>query len=190
MKVLYMGGKQAGCIGLLTLLAAGYDIEGIIAYDVMVRNLAARVIPWGERESGQVLIFNTINQWLGKTDLVVCVHGREKVPRGLLEIATYGGINIHPCLYGYKGERPVERLLAGEGTIASVGAHRMTDKIDEGEVLVETFVDISGKTTEAEVYNALYPYYSLVLLEAMGLSIGQEILEGASEVIPLVPGKH
>ncbi|GAH55096.1 unnamed protein product [marine sediment metagenome] len=43
----------------------------------------------------------------------------------------------------------------------------MTENVDEGEVLAEEFVDVTGKQSVDEVYNALYPYYSLALLKAL-----------------------
>ena len=84
----------------------------------------------------------------------------------LLAHTKYGGINVHPCLYGYKGANPVERLLKDGNTRASVGVHRMTAQVDEGEVLAEEFVDVTGTTVD-EVYNALYPAYATALIKAL-----------------------
>ena len=43
----------------------------------------------------------------------------------------------------------------------------MLEEVDAGEVIVEKFVNVSGKNTMDEVYNVLYPYYALTLLEAV-----------------------
>jgi hypothetical protein len=43
----------------------------------------------------------------------------------------------------------------------------MTENVDQGEVLVEEFVDVSGKRSVDEIYNVLYPYYSIALLKAL-----------------------
>lgn len=40
---------------------------------------------------------------------------------------------------------------------ASVGVHLMTPQVDEGPVLVEEFVDVTGLETVEAVYNRLYP---------------------------------
>ena len=163
LKVLFLGGKQAGCIGLLTLAAAGCRIQGAIAYDTAVNNLATTL---------HIPTFSSLKQpevenLLSESDLLVCVHGREIVPKEKLEFPRLGGINVHPCLYRYKGANPIGRLLQDGYTQASVGVHRMTENVDEGEVLVEEFVDVAGKQSVEEVYNVLYPFYAVALLKAL-----------------------
>jgi len=163
LKVVFSGGRQAGCIGLLTVFAVGCRIQGVIAYDDIVSSLA---------DSLNLPVFTSIKQpevekLLAGSDLLVSVHGRDIVPTRLLDLPHLGGINAHPCLYRYKGADPVGRLLRDGGTKASVGVHRMTEHVDEGEVLAEEFVDIAGKKTADEVYNVLYPYYALALLKAL-----------------------
>lgn len=164
MKIFFLGGKQAGCVGLLTLLAAGYKISGLVAYDSTVEKLAeAFNLP-----NFPSIYRPEVSEILSSCDLLVSVHGRELVPRKLLELTRLGGVNAHPCLYAYKGADPVNRFLQDGNTMASVGVHRMTEVVDEGEVLVEEFVDVTGAQSVDAVYNVLYPYYSLALLKAIG----------------------
>lgn len=163
LRVFLLAGKQAGCIGLLTLAAVGCKIQGVIAYDDAVQNLATML---------HIPIFSSLTEpevedHLSRSDLLVSVHGREIVPKKLLELPCLGGINVHPCLSRYKGVNPIGRLLQDGCTQASVAVHLMTEKVDEGEVLVEEFIDVAGKQSVEGVYNALYPYYSLVLLKAL-----------------------
>lgn len=162
-KVVFLGGRQAGCVGLLTVIAAGCRVQGVVAYDSTVETLATRLgLP----------LFASVKQpeverLLSDSDLLVSVHCREIVPKKLLELPHLGGINVHPCLYQYKGSNPIDRLLQDGCTQASVGVHRMTESVDEGEVLAEEFVDVTGKQSVDEVYNVLYPLYSLTLLKAL-----------------------
>lgn len=156
MEVTYTGARQAGCIALLTLKALGHDVVGVFPWDTMVGGLAVELgIPISSVEKKP-------------SDLLFSVHGRGIIPRTTLDLFKYGGINIHPCLYKYKGADPVGRLLTDGGTRASVAAHRMTDDVDEGEVLGEIFVDlVCGEATVEAVYNQLYPYYSLIIIRAL-----------------------
>jgi methionyl-tRNA formyltransferase len=104
-------------------------------------------------------------------DLLVCVHGRKIIKKNVLEVPRLGAINVHPCLYKYPGAKPVERMLEDGITKASVGVHRMSEIVDEGEVLEEIFVDVSECKNVVEVYNKLYPHYSIALnrvLEIIG----------------------
>lgn len=162
----FCGGRQAGCIGLLALRAAGWEVPVAVAYDDSVRELAAALGVPAAASIGAPEVAAV----LPGPALLVSVHGRQIVRDELLARFPLGGINAHPCLYGYKGARPVERLLADGNPRASVGVHRMTDRVDEGEVLVERFVDVAGCTTADAVYNALYPTYALALVEALELA--------------------
>ncbi len=168
-KVCFIGGKQAGIIGLLTLLAKKIQILSIIPYSDDL-NLVAK----------QFLIpsFQTVNdlnfkKTLNGSDLLVCVHGREILKNDVLTKPKLGCINVHPCLYRYKGINPIKRLLEDGNRKASVGIHFMTEKIDEGEVILEEFVDIGDASTIYEVYNLLYPYYSIVLSKAIDFIFSQ-----------------
>jgi len=162
MNIIYLGGKQAGCIGLLTLLALKHYIVTVVPYDEYVYRVAMQFnIPLHGS------IKNIPYGWLKQAELLVSVHGREIVPMDILKEIAHGGINLHPCLSNYKGADPIGRLLADGGTHASVGAHRMTEDLDNGELLLEEFVDVTGCVTREEIYNILYPYYTIVLNKAM-----------------------
>ena len=162
-KVSLMAGKQAGCVGLLSLYAAKCEVLCVVAYDDLVKQLAKKLnLPTFSSIKDDEFI-----KLVNKSDLLVSVHGREIVPIEILKIPPRGCINVHPCLYKYKGANPVERLLRDNNTRASVGVHYMVEKVDAGEVIVEKFVDVSCKNTVGEVYNELYPYYALAIIEAI-----------------------
>jgi len=163
MKISFMGGKQAGCIGLLSLYSVGCSLLAVVAYDEHVNALAKRL----NLPTFSSIHDNKFIDLVKESDLLVSVHGREIVPIDILKIPAIGCINAHPCLYKYKGADPVGKLLKDNSTKASVGVHYMVEKVDAGEVIVEKFVDVSGKNTVVEVYNELYPYYALAILEAI-----------------------
>jgi methionyl-tRNA formyltransferase len=164
-----MGGKQAGCMGLLTLCAFSGRPKGVIAYDDNVR-LTAMALGLRVFES---IRDEGVKQLLNDSNLLVSVHGREIVSPENLALPSLGGINVHPCLYGYKGPDPINRLLNDHNPKASVGVHVMTDKVDEGEVLFEQILYIpidsnsSSITSVEEIYNKLYPLYGLVLMKGL-----------------------
>ena len=162
-SVVYFGGKQAGCIGLLTVLSFGCVVKGVVAYDVLMSNLANAL---GYK------IYDTIKhpevaELLADSDLLVSVHCREIIPQALLDLPRLGSMNVHPCLFKYKGSDPIQRLLKDGGKMASVGVHRMTAVLDDGEVLTELYVNVEGKQSAEEIYNTIYPYYTLAILESL-----------------------
>lgn len=164
LKICFMGGKQAGIIGMLTILARGYKIIAAVSYsDDLTNILNIFGIP----------LYKSINdkgfiRVLGESDVLLSVHGREIVKREL-RLPKYGAINIHPYLYKYKGPNPVEKALRDGQFKASVGAHLMEEHIDRGKILVEEFIDVSGSNSVEEIYNRLYPYYAIVALKALDM---------------------
>ena len=163
MKIIFYGGKQAGTVALLTLLARGEEVVCVIPVDETVEETAKRfelnikkIKDINEKEFVDYL--KSL-----KPDLLVCCHGRQILKEDLLSI---GCINLHPCLYKYKGADPIVRLLADKETRASVGVHWMRKEVDEGEVIVERFLEVDGSGV-VEVYNQLYPLYSQALVEAL-----------------------
>jgi formyltetrahydrofolate hydrolase len=169
-SVVFMGGKQAGCLGLLTLCAVGLRPALIIAYDEQVRLLAKTMeLPWVSKLPQDFTRFDGY-------DLLVSVHGREIVKPATLARFRHA-VNVHPCLRDYPGKDPVGRLIDDDGKVASIAAHVMTAEIDAGEILAEEAVSTEGiyygwdcpsreECTEL-VYNRLYPLYPRVLLAAL-----------------------
>ncbi len=149
MQIVFAGGQVAGCIGLLTVRALGHEVLCVLPSDKLFCDFA--------RDMG----FDLCDVPRG-ADLLVSVHSKIFFADHYLKQFKKGGINVHPCLWKYKGARPITRLLTDGGTKASVGVHRLTNVLDGGEVLAEIFMEIKGKT-EIEVYNELYPLYAIAL---------------------------
>jgi hypothetical protein len=171
-----------GALALLDLHRRGVRLD-VVAYDPFVEAVcrAVRGIPYGLRLASLMPLVERTPADFMLADLLVSVHGQEIVPDAVLARYSLGGINLHPCLWAYKGRDPVRRaVLAGE-TRLSVGAHRMTSVVDGGEVLAEEFVAMppgaglfSSRPLSQKVelaYDALYLVY-LVVLEAALWKVG------------------
>ena len=158
-----MGGKQAGIVGALTVLSQGHKVISAISYSSALTDILGSLnIPVYESIKDKRFVKD-----LSRADIILSVHGREFVKQNLLELTKLGGINVHPYLYKYKGAKPVERAFREQVFKASVGAHIMEDGIDMGKVLTEEFVDVSEANSPEEIYNLLYPYYSIVIFKAL-----------------------
>ena len=164
MRIIFYGGRQAGVISLLTLLALGHKVVCVVPVDEPVESVARSLgldvrKPKNINEDEFVDYLETL-----QADLFVCCHGRQIIRSRIL--ANFKSINMHPCLYQYKGAEPVRRLLGDKNKKASVAVHWMTEKVDAGEVIVENFQEIESNTVVG-VYNELYPLYSKSLVEAI-----------------------
>ena len=147
----FVGNETAGMLGLL--ICKDY-VDEVVGYSEQFSKFA------------DSLGFNTLcfieDANPGPT---ICVHGTEIFPKEWLK---HKCINIHPYLYCYKGKNvhPVTQAIKNRNVRASVGAHYMTDKIDEGPVIIEKFKDIKLGTPQ-EVYQQLYPLYVEVISEIL-----------------------
>lgn len=163
LNICFMGSNQAGMIGALTILSKGARMLSAVSYTDDLTDLL---------KFFRIPVYRSINEKgfaekLKMSDLLVSVHGKEIVGAGLLKLPRFGAVNLHPYLYKYKGADPVGRALKDGEFRASVGAHLMEEKVDEGYVVAEEFIDVSGAKSAEEVYNRLYPCYSRIMLKAL-----------------------
>lgn len=154
MKIIFCGGKQAGMVALLTLIAKRIKPD-VVAEDKLIKRTARNF---------NLNIINYESLEKTKFDLLISVGIMKIIPKNILSNGKC--INFHPCLYKYKGLKPVKRLIDAGLKKASVGCHYMTEDIDGGEVILEKFIEVKGKT-EPAVYNELYILYSEVLIDLL-----------------------
>ncbi|MEA3347020.1 MAG: formyltransferase family protein, partial [Candidatus Auribacterota bacterium] len=151
LKICFMGGRQAGLVGALTVLSKGCEILSAVSYsDELTGILEFFGIPVYKSIKDENFV-----KFASNSDLLLSVHGREIVKQNLLDLPKLGAVNVHPYLYKYKGTNPVGRALADKEFKASVGAHFMTQKVDEGKVLFEEFLDVAGSDSVEEIYNKM-----------------------------------
>ena len=169
LRVIFLGGKQAGLIGLLTTIVASCEVKAVVTCDSAIEDISGKLgIPIYDSVK-----LAEVKALLPETDLMISVHSREIIPPALLAIPRLGGINVHPCLAKYKGKNPISRFfydsISQHQALASVGIHYMTAEVDLGETILERFIWIDRQSVNSviEVYNILYPLYSLLLFEVL-----------------------
>ena len=148
-----MGGQKAGMIGLLTALTKSI-VAWVIPYSQEVKDIAELYeIPIKDKSA--LLDENC----LAGLDFILCVSGRDIVKKETLDAVDC--YNVHP---GVNGKDPIKPLMTENPFKCQLKAHRMTEVIDEGEILVLEKMKLSvGSMTE--VYNQLYPYYAKVVVK-------------------------
>lgn len=96
---------------------------------------------------------------MGEFDRFICCHGRKIIPHQYLKGNYRKFVNIHPCLFKYRGKDPISRYIAKGDIRGSVESHYMVEEVDAGEVIVQEFFDTPVVKTHAEFYNIALPYY-------------------------------
>lgn len=154
MKTIVLYGKRVvGQIALSYLVARGFNVRVVNDSDIGVT--------WLAREYGARVVGTDYELSAKAYDLFICVHGTRIIEK---EYLRYGKmINIHPCLYKYKGHNPIKRYIANGDTEGSVASHYMTENVDEGQVIEELFFQTPPCKSYADFYNVALPYYFMIL---------------------------
>lgn len=137
--------RNVGLIALSYLVAKGHTIK-VISDDENVLWLAGTL-------GCEVVDIET----MGEFDIFVCLHGNKIIDKKYLVTGKF--INIHPCLYKYKGHNPIKRYILNEDNHGTVESQYMIEEADAGEVIhKEDF--FTGKCSNfADFYNVALPYY-------------------------------
>jgi methionyl-tRNA formyltransferase len=167
-KIIFYGNRQAGMVGLLTVMALGNEvIEVWEDYGYGIPGISRFSPPRRVIRSKDDL--KTPEEDL---DLLLCIHGRKIIPQGIFSKFRLGGVNLHPFLDKYPGSNPVERAIAAKEKIGAVYAHRMTEEVDKGEVIAYSAIEIPTKDNypilePVHIYNMLYPLYAEVVASVL-----------------------
>lgn len=96
-------------------------------------------------------IKNSINSLVEKYELILSCHSKQIFPKKLVDRVRC--INIHPGLNPYnRGWYPQVFSIIGSMPIGAT-IHEMDEKIDHGNIISQSRVDIQVNDTSLEVYN-------------------------------------
>ncbi|MBI2659647.1 hypothetical protein HYX07_00620 [Candidatus Woesearchaeota archaeon] len=144
-KIVFYGRTQVGLIALLYLLAKEKKIS-VIPEDNIIKN-AIKIFDLEETS------FDNLKDF----DLFICCHGRKILPESMLIKNKF--INIHPCLFKYKGHDPIKRYMHNKDTKASVESHYMEKEVDCGEIIESLFFETPVVNSYEQFYMIALPYY-------------------------------
>lgn len=87
---------------------------------------------------------------------VLIVHVASKISSEVLDKFRYGGINIHPSwLPAYRGASPLVWQAIDRVEELSISIHKMTERFDEGEILLQGSVPKKPFSCEKEQFEQL-----------------------------------
>lgn len=145
--------RNVGVAALCYLKARGYDLLVITDKDEDVE--------WAARKLGVPILPNLDYIHKITFDLFICVHGRKIVE--VENLVAGKMVNIHPCLYKYKGHNPIKRYILGKDTDATVEAQWLIEEVDGGEVICKEDFQTPVCSNYADFYNVALIYYYKVL---------------------------
>ena len=142
--IIFYGRAQVGAVVLSYLVAKGYTVK-VIPEDEMIKDLCRYY-------NLEIVNLDT----MGEFDLFICCHGKKIIDEKYLKGKF---INIHPCLWKYKGHDPIKRYIENKDIEASVESHYMVKEVDAGEVITRILFETPIINSYGEFYNLALPHY-------------------------------
>ena len=146
--IILYANRNVGLAALCYLKAKGYDVM-VITEDENVE--------WMARRFGIPVLPNIGYIKKISFDLCLCVHGKKIIPKECL--VENKMVNIHPCLYKYKGHNPIKRYIFGQDTDATIEAQWLIEEVDGGDVIWRENFKTPICNNYADFYNVALIYY-------------------------------
>jgi len=144
-NIIFYGRTQMGMVILTYLVAKGYGVK-VIPEDDLVRTLC-----------GYFNLETVTLDTMGEFDLFISCHGERIIPEKYLIPGKF--INMHSCLWKYKGKDPIRRYIDNKDTDASIESHFMVKEIDAGEVITRVLFKTPVVDSYGDYFNIALPYY-------------------------------
>lgn len=188
MKIVFLGQAAFGKDALEVLLSQGEKIVGVLTTpdapgpkanpvkQCAVENNLPVIQPVRLRDPEVI-------EWVRalQPDLLVLAFVTSFVPKEMIDLATYGGINYHPSLLPkYRGGSAINWALIHGETETGVTIHFIDEGVDTGDILLQEKVSVDPEDTVKSVYfNKLYPLGLSLISRAVSL-----IKEGKATRVP------
>lgn len=151
--IIFYGRTQVGSVILSYLVAKGFKVK-VIPEDDLIRNLC-------KYYNLEIVSLDT----MGKFDLFVCCHGSKVINERYLIPNKF--INMHSCLWKYKGVNPIKRYIENKDTKASIESHFLVKEVDAGQVITRILFETPIVSTYGEYFNLAIPYYYQCIEETL-----------------------
>ena len=103
-----------------------------------------------------------------KPDLAVVVAYGKILPKEILEVPTYGCINVHASLLPkYRGAGPIQWSVLNGEEVTGVTTMYMAEGLDTGDMLHKVYCDIDAQETSASLYHKLAEIAPSALIDVL-----------------------
>lgn len=89
-------------------------------------------------------------------DIMVVVAFGQILPKEILEMCTYGCVNVHASLLPkYRGSAPIQWAIINGEEVTGVTTMQMDEGLDTGDILLKTEIPIEPKETGGSLFDKL-----------------------------------
>ncbi len=180
MKVLFMGTPDFAASILKKLIESGHEIIGVvtqpdkqkgrgkvIAFSPVKETALENQLPVYQPVKARDPEFIECIRKMAPEVIVVAAFG-QILPKNLLDIPTYGCINVHASLLPkYRGAAPIQYSIIDGEEETGVTIMHMDVGIDTGDMILQAKIPISPEETGGSLYDKLAVLGAALLLEAL-----------------------
>ncbi|MGB7594718.1 MAG: methionyl-tRNA formyltransferase [Erysipelotrichaceae bacterium] len=165
-KVIFMGTPEFAVKMLDVLVEVGMDVVAVVTqpdkpvgrrHEIQFSPVKIRALSYGFHVLQPIKIgesSDVINA-LDADLIVTCAYG-QFIPSRILEHPTFGAINVHASLLPqYRGGAPIHKAIIDGQTKTGISIMRMVKKMDAGDVMARSEVDISHEDTVGTLHDKL-----------------------------------
>lgn len=92
-----------------------------------------------------------------KPDLLITTYYGQKIPKEILKLPKYGGLNIHPSLLPkYRGASPVEWAILNAEREIGVTVLTLAENFDSGKIIAQEKMACKNTDTPEDLYKVLF----------------------------------
>jgi methionyl-tRNA formyltransferase len=106
-------------------------------------------------------------------DLVIVATFKQIIKDNVLRLPTLGVVNLHPSrLPRYRGPSPTNAVLMNDEKITGVTLHYVTEKLDEGNILLQKSIFINQEDNDGRLRQKLAKLAAEMIPEVVEIFIG------------------
>ena len=168
LKIVFAGTPKLGAVILEELVRSGFKIPLVLTKSDKPAGRGKKILPTSVKlvaKKNNITILSPIKldqedfvKQLKKLspDLIVVAAYGKILPKVIIDLPKYGVLNVHPSLLPkYRGPSPIQfTILEGE-TKTGVTIIKMSESLDEGDILTQVEVSISPDDTTQSLTDKL-----------------------------------
>jgi methionyl-tRNA formyltransferase len=105
-----------------------------------------------------------------KPDIVIAVHLRKILDKGIFSLATKAAINVHPSLLPrFRGLSPQHQAILHGDTESGVTVHYIDADVDTGDIIVQKKFPVAEHDYILNVQQKMLAIYKTIVVEALEL---------------------
>lgn len=187
-RIVFFGTPAFAVPSLKALFENGFNLAGCVTKPDTPQGRNLRLTPspvkklsleyklpvWQPEKMDDPVFFENLKK--SRPDVIVVVAFGKILPREILNLPPFGGLNIHASLLPkYRGPSPIHYALLNNEPVTGVSLMKMAETMDTGPILVQEKIKISEQDNLASLHQRLAALGAELLVKNLPLYLAGKI---------------